>query len=91
MTAQYALVPVEDLARLADTVERLEKKLEGCTITPAPEWLSIANAARALGVTPSTVHRRIASGSLEARNSGKLRQVKVDQSSRVASSSADAS
>lgn len=79
MTAepQFALVPVEHLTALTAEVRALRQAIDGATIKPAPEWLSISKAAAALGVSTATVRRRIETGEMKARGSGKLREVKV--------------
>lgn len=65
----------EDFERLAAEVRQLRQVLEGATITPAPEWVSVAEAAKRKGVHPDTIKRRIADGTLKARGAGKLREV----------------
>lgn len=75
---QLILVPAADLQHLIVRVESLARAIEASTITPAPKWLSIADAAQALKCDRSTIHRRIASGELEAKGSGRLRRVLVD-------------
>jgi hypothetical protein len=65
----------EDFERLAAEVRLLREVLEGATITPRPEWVSIPEAAKRKGVHADTIKRRIESGTLKARGSGKLREV----------------
>lgn len=65
----------EDFERLAAEVRALRQVLEGATITPAPEWVSIADAAKRKGCSTDTIKRRIADGTLKARGAGKLREV----------------
>lgn len=79
MTSQprFALVPVEHLTALTAEVRALRQAIDRATIKPQPEWLSISKAAAALGVSTATVRRRIESGELQARGSGKMRVVKV--------------
>lgn len=76
--AGYALVPVADLQRLSDQVDRLTRMVEGATITPAPTWHTISDAARKLGVDPSTIHRKIDRGELKAKGAGRTRRVMID-------------
>ena len=66
-----------DIDRLEALVSDLVTKIEGATITPAPEWLTVAQMAVKLGVSRKTVSRRIESGEIEARGSGKTRMVRV--------------
>ncbi|RMF12095.1 MAG: DNA-binding protein [Alphaproteobacteria bacterium] len=46
-------------------------------IAPQPEWVTIPEAARQLGVSPDTIRRRIRTGELKARGRGKTRQVRL--------------
>ena len=78
MTDQsFTLVPTDWLHRMEKSVGDLHARLDGATVVPAPQWLTVTDAAKALGVDRSTVHRRIANGTLQARGEGKLRRVKV--------------
>ena len=52
--------------------------LEGATITPAPEWVSIERACEIYRVGKSTIYRKINDGSLEAKGVGKMRRVKIE-------------
>lgn len=87
----FVMVPAGEMEAMRKDIQRLAQMIEGATITPPNEWLPIPDAAEALGVDVSTVHRRLKAGSLEARGSGRLRRVKVPQSSRRAISSASSS
>ncbi len=73
----FVMVPEEDFAALRSEIRALRNQINGAIITPRAEWISIAEAAKAKGVNRSTIHRWIASGKLEARGSGRLRQVKT--------------
>lgn len=72
------LVPTDWLNRMEQRIKELGDRLDGATVVPAPEWLKISDAARKLGVDRSTIHRRIANGTIVAKGDGKLRRVKVD-------------
>ncbi|MCD1620824.1 helix-turn-helix domain-containing protein [Salipiger manganoxidans] len=85
---KFMLVPAADFALLAAEIQRLREDLRGAMIVPAPEWMPIKEAAAAMGVSTDTVRRRIDAGALEARGAGKLRRVRVPQSSLLAKSSA---
>lgn len=65
----------EDFERLAAEVRQLREAIEGATVMPRPEWVSIAEAAKRKGVHPDTIKRRIEAGTIKARGSGKLREV----------------
>lgn len=64
-----------DFERLEARIERLASAIEGATITPAPAWVSVAEAAKRKGVHPDTIKRAIAAGSLKSRGAGKMREV----------------
>ena len=74
---QLVLVDAGDLAALREQVARLERRIDGATITPAPEWVPVPEAARRLHVSPQTVHRWIREGRIEAKGAGKARRVRV--------------
>ena len=74
---QFVLVPVDDFRALASEVRQLRETVERATITPAPTWITIPEAAAALGCSVATVRRRIDSGEIEARGTGKLRRVRL--------------
>ena len=80
MTQTLELATKEDIARLERRLMDFEAKLDGCRITPPPEWLGIKQAATALGVSPDTIRRRINNGQLQARGNGRGRQVLVKPS-----------
>lgn len=75
MPAQIATT--EDLAALHAEIRAIRQMLEGATVIPAPEWVSIKEAARRMNVTPETIRNRIARGQLKSRRAGRMREVKV--------------
>lgn len=75
MPAQIATT--EDLAALHAEIRAIRQMLEGATVIPAPEWVSIKEAARRMNVKPETIRNRIARGEMEARGAGRMREVKV--------------
>ncbi|GGW24196.1 hypothetical protein GCM10011452_09600 [Gemmobacter lanyuensis] len=77
MGQQFVLIEAEALARIERQIAAISAKLEGATLTPAPEWCSIPAAAKRLGVSASTIRRKISLGQLEARGSGKTKQVRL--------------
>lgn len=91
MTEQLVLVSKGALDQIFDRLGTIENNLAGATIIPAPEWVSIQKAADFAGVSKDTIRRRIVDGSMEARGTGKLRQVKVDQPNLRATLSASSS
>lgn len=75
---QFGLPTARDVAELKDLMLQMLDKMDGATIKPAPEWLRIPDAAKALGCSTDTIRRRINSGEMKARGSGRLREVRVD-------------
>jgi len=76
MSQSLIAVDPERLDRLEAELRALREQLQGATIVPRPEWLTVAQAADALNVSGETIRRRIASGELEAKGSGKTRRVR---------------
>jgi excisionase family DNA binding protein len=78
MVQQFVIIDAQELlASIRAELARIEAKIDGATITPAPVWCGITDAARRLGVSPSTIRRKAAMGELEARGTGKTRQVRL--------------
>ena len=65
------------LRSLSAEVAAMRAALERVTLQPAPEWVSVAEAARMEGVSADTIRRRIAAGELESKGAGKARNVRV--------------
>jgi len=56
-----------DLDRIADAIaDRVSHRLKHMS-TPAPKYYSRAEAAKMLGVSPSTLDRRVADGTIQAK------------------------
>lgn len=72
-----AEIEIPELKQVMAELRSIRQMLEGATITPAPQWMTIAQACDALGVSRATIHRKIAAGELEARGSGKTRMVRL--------------
>ncbi|MBC7156690.1 MAG: helix-turn-helix domain-containing protein [Rhodobacteraceae bacterium] len=72
------LATSQDIEALRRAIEALAARIDGATIVPAPEWVSVADAARRLGVSAQTVRRWISRGEIEARGHGRLRRVRVE-------------
>ncbi|TMV84499.1 helix-turn-helix domain-containing protein [Thioclava sp. BHET1] len=77
MTQHFALVPVEELTALRADIRALKDAMDGCRIVPAPKWVNITEAAKTMDCHPATVRRMITEGRIEARGSGRRRQVRV--------------
>lgn len=76
--AQLIAIDAQALQTLIEKVSRLETLITEGSFEPRQEWLSIPDAARHLKCDPSTIRRKIASGELKAKGSGKSRRVKLD-------------
>lgn len=79
MTAQFTLVPVDRIDRLEAQIDKLLRIVERSTVTPAPEWVSVSEAARIEGCSATTIRRMVDAGKLEARGAGKARRVRLVQ------------
>ncbi len=75
MGQQFQLIDAETLARLERKLDLIHADLRGSKVIPAPEWCSITEAAKRLGVSPATIRRKIAAGQLDSRGTGKTKQV----------------
>jgi tRNA isopentenyl-2-thiomethyl-A-37 hydroxylase MiaE len=67
-----------ELRHLIDTVERLERKIDLVQITPRPEWVTVADAARIHDRSEKTICRWIEAGTIEAKHVGGKRMVRRD-------------
>lgn len=66
-----------DINTLRDMIAELARKLDTATVTRDESgWMTRHQAAAHFGVTVSTIDRKIAAGELEARGSGKTREVR---------------
>lgn len=77
MTQQLAIIDVSALDDMRQEIAALRRAIESATIKPAPEWVSVSEAASLRGCSASTISRLIASGRMEAKGAGKSRLVKV--------------
>ncbi|MBT3139726.1 helix-turn-helix domain-containing protein [Falsiruegeria litorea] len=77
MSQQLIAVDANALDQVLDRLASLEQKLASVTVTQNSEWLSIPKAAAQLGCSESTIRRKIDSGELSAKGSGKSRRVKL--------------
>lgn len=78
MTEQaLTLIPVDRLDRMEALLRDLAARVEASTITPAPVWLTAAQAGRKAGVSRSTIYRWAESGQIEAKGAGKARKFRL--------------
>lgn len=78
MTAQLAIVDLTALADLRAEVAEIRALLSRATVTPAPEWVSISEAARIAKVSDETIRRWVREGKIESNGkAGKARRVKL--------------
>lgn len=79
MTDQsFIIVPAERLDRMERTLADLVKALDGATVTPAPKWLTLGQAAEAMRCHKSTVHRLAEKGEIETKRANGKRLFKVE-------------
>lgn len=77
MTQQLAIVDVAEITALRAEVRALHNAIKGATITPRPDWYSIPDAAKELGITVDTMRRKINAGKYQATGTGKSRRVRI--------------
>lgn len=53
--------------RLDRRLSRLQAMIEGATITPAPEWLTVTEAARVTGRSRQNIYDKIKAGELKTK------------------------
>jgi hypothetical protein len=73
MTAQIATA--DDLAAVHAELRAIRERLD--VLAPPREWVGVATYAAMIGVSKTTVYRKIKSGELQTRGNGKTREVKV--------------
>ena len=74
---QLIAINADALDAVLVRLERLENMLQGVTIQPKPEWVSVRDYAKQLNRCQKTVTRMIERGEMEARGSGHSRMVRV--------------
>lgn len=74
---QLIAIDQTSIERVLDKLDALERRLNDLDIKPLPEWVPVAEYARMKGVSARTVKRRIERGEIEARGTGKGREVKA--------------
>ena len=72
---QLDLATSKDIAEVMAEIRAVRQRLD--ELAPPPEWISVAEYMDRKDVSKSTVYRRIKAGELQARGSGKTREVKV--------------
>jgi excisionase family DNA binding protein len=74
---QMIAIDARALDALKADIAELKEILRHSQIQPAPEWVSISQAARILECSETTIRRRIDRGEMEAQGAGKARKVRV--------------
>ena len=74
---QLVLVDAGLIKSLQADIAEIRAMIRDATVIPAPEWVSIAEAARRLDCSTDTIRRRVAAGSMQAKGNGKLKRVRV--------------
>lgn len=77
MTAQFTLVPAEEIHAIRQQLDTLVRLVEQSHIQRAPEWVTVQEAARNLDCSPDTIRRRVERGEMEAKGAGKARRVRM--------------
>ena len=77
MTKTLIAVDETRLDRIEAQQKAILEALRGAKVQPAPEWVSIAEARAILGVSSSTIYRKIDEGEIEAKGRGKTRKVRI--------------
>lgn len=72
---QYYPATSKDIAEVMAEIRAVRQRLD--ELAPAPQWISVAEYMERKKVSKSTVYRKIEAGELQARGSGKTREVKV--------------
>ena len=75
--ATFALIDPAEIAALRADIADLKAALQAATVIPAPEWVTVADAARRQNVSTDTIRRRVAQGIIQAKGAGKMKRVKV--------------
>lgn len=72
-----AELQIPEIAEIRAELRAVRVLLEQAIVAPKPEWLSVREAGEILGVSRSTIDRKIRKGELQARGSGRTRMVRV--------------
>lgn len=72
---QLDLATSKDIAEVMAEIRAVRHRLD--ELAPAPQWVSVAEYMDRKNVSKSTVYRQIKAGELQARGTGKTREVKV--------------
>ncbi|MAY32819.1 MAG: DNA-binding protein [Rhodovulum sp.] len=76
---QLIAVDRNALAAVHAELRALRQMLTNAQITPRDEWLTVAEAAKEIGVSTDTINRRIRNGEMRANGqTGKMRRVKLN-------------
>lgn len=72
---QLDLATSKDIAEVMAEIRAVRQRLDD--LAPPPEWVSVVEYMDRKKVSKSTIYRRIKAGELQARGTGKTREVKV--------------
>ncbi|WP_273687318.1 hypothetical protein [Ketogulonicigenium vulgare] len=70
-------VDQRELQSLRDEMTALRRAIEGVTMTPRPEWISLATYAEQVGRSEKTVRNWIRDGKLDTKRQGTVIMVKA--------------
>lgn len=74
---QLIAIDQQAFMKMMQDIAEIKLALTRATIQPAPEWVLVPDAAKELRLTPGTIRRKIASGELPSKGTGKGRLVKI--------------
>jgi len=74
---QMIAIDARAVDALKADIAELKELIRHSQIQPAPEWVSISQAARILECSDTTIRRRIDRREMEAQGAGKARRVKL--------------
>ncbi|WP_243612965.1 helix-turn-helix transcriptional regulator [Shimia aestuarii] len=77
MSKTLIAVDEDRLDRIEAQQKAILAALQGARVQPAPEWVSITEAKAILGVSKSTIYRKIEDGEIEVKGRGKTRKVRI--------------
>ena len=74
---QFVMIPSDEWRSVQADLAAIREALTRAEIRPAPEWITRADAADALGVSPRTVDRMAEAGRIEVKGGGKARRFRI--------------
>ena len=79
MNKQLIAIDPSALDSLRMEIVRLHRRLDGVTMAPRPEWVTVAEYAEKVGRTKRTVRNWIDAGTVDTKVEGKVLLVRITQ------------